>query len=101
MEWIAKHPQARIEMLGYIPDMISEADPRPAREQIDANYRHGGGWSSFKGHVMKPNGLQYPGDPLVPLLYEATLRDETIRFYDCAWVAIVQPDGSYDIARID
>ena len=96
-----KHPKANYEMLGYLPDMLSEDDPRSAREQLDANYRHGGGWSPFKGFTMTPTGLKYPGDPPQRLLAETTLRDETIRFYDCSWVAVVAPDGSYEIARMD
>jgi hypothetical protein len=29
------------------------------------------------------------------------LRDEEIRFYDYSWLAIVQPDGSFEVARVD
>ena len=101
MIWTAKHPKADLDMLGYLPSMLNEADPRSAREQIDANYNHGGGWQPFKGHTMLANGLAYPDDPVMPLLFETKLRDEIIRFYDCAWLAIVQPDGSYEIARVD
>ena len=100
--WIAKHPLAHPDMLGFLPDMLSEADPRPAREQFHENYRHGGGWKPFKGHTMLPNGdLAYPGDPDTKLLYETKLRDETIRFYAYSWVAIIQPDGSHEISRMD
>ena len=101
MIWIMKHPMATPDMLGYLPQFLSERDPRPAREQFDDNYRNGGGWRPFKGFVMHDNGLKYPGDPLMPLLAETKLRDETIRFYLSSWVAIVQPDGSYEIARMD
>jgi hypothetical protein len=96
-----KHPMATLDMLGYIPQFLDENDPRSAREQFDAHYGHGGGWRPFKGHVMQPNGLKYPGDPLTLLLAETKLRDEIIKFYQHAWVAIVQPDGSYEIARMD
>lgn len=102
MIWIAKHPRMTTEALGYLPEFLNETDPRSAREQIHSNYSHGGGWHSFKGHVMLPNGnLSYPGDPPTRLLAETRLRHEIIRFYEHDWVAIVQPDGSYDIARID
>jgi len=101
MIWIMKHPQATPEMLGFIPQMLSEHDPRPAREQFDSAYGHCGGWQAFHGFTMTATGLRYPGDPEMPLLAETKLRDETIRFYDCAWVAIVQPDGSYEICRMD
>jgi len=37
----------------------------------------------------------------VPLLAEARLRHETIRFYLFLWAAIVQADGSWEVARID
>ena len=102
MMWVFKHPRMTADALGFIPSFLDERNPRSAREQIDDNYRHGGGWRSFKGHTMLPNGnLSYPGDPITQLLAETKLRDEVIRFYEHSWVAIIQPDGSYDIARID
>ncbi len=101
MIWIAKHPAFNFEMLGIIPSFLDEDDPRPAREQIASSYC--GGWSPFDGPVkMLPNGdFSYPGDPPTKLLAETRLRDEVIRFYDHAWVAIVQPDGSFEIDRLD
>jgi hypothetical protein len=96
-----KHPKMTDEHLGFLPSFLSKADPRPAREQIDEHYQHGGGWSPFEGFTMYPNRLEYPGDRPMQLLAEARLRDERIRLYECDWVAIVQPDGSYEIARLD
>jgi hypothetical protein len=89
-------------MLGFIPSMLSASDPRPAREQLNAAYGHGGGWDPFVGFEMNPDGsLHYPGDPPVLALAEAKLRDETIRFYEYEWVAVIQPDGSFEVCRMD
>lgn len=99
LNWIPKHPEARFEMLGYIPQFLDERDPRCAKDQINANYQ--GGWSPMQGFEMREHGIKYHGDPLTPLLFETHLRNETIRFYDCAWVAIIQPDGSFEISRLD
>lgn len=102
MLWIFRHPGMSLNALGFIPHFLNERNSKSAREQIDDNYRHGGGWRSFKGFTMLPNGnLSYPGDPVVQMLAETKLRDEVIRFYEHSWIAIVQSDGSYDIARID
>lgn len=102
MIWKFMHPQATLEMLGHIPSFLNENDPRPAVEQLDQNYRHGGGWSSFLGFTMLPDGnLQYSNDPPVRALAETTLRNEIVRFYDHSWVAIIQQDGTYDISRMD
>jgi len=102
MLWKLVHPQATPEMLGFLPEFLSEEDPRPAKEQIDFNYSHGGGWCPFKGFKMLPNGnLKYPGDPETELLAETKLREETIRFYNHSWCAIIQSDGSYEISRVD
>jgi hypothetical protein len=102
MIWTFMHPHMTPEILGYIPLMISEHDPRPAREQFDANYQHGGGWQPFSGFTMLPNGnLSYPGDPPTILIAKTQLREETINFYHHSWVAIIQPDGSFEIARMD
>lgn len=103
MIWIPKHPLCDRDMLGHLPDMWSDEDPRCAVEQADMNYAHGGGWSPFKGFTMSADGssLSYPGDPDMILLAETHLRDETIRFYQSSWIAIIQPDGSYEICRMD
>lgn len=95
-----------MEVVGFIPQFLSEDDPRPAKEQIDSAYQHGGGWRSFEGFELKggngiPYTLIYPGDPITESLSQATLRDETIVYFEHSWVAIIQKDGSYDIARID
>lgn len=102
MIWIAKHSQARPDMLGFLPSFLSESDPRPAKEQIHTAYAHGGGWYPQSGFTLLPNGnLAYPGDPPIQVLFEANLREEVIRFYDCEFVAIIQPDGTFEVDRID
>lgn len=90
------------DALGFIPMFLSEHDPRPAAEQFNDAYAHGGGWRPFHGFTVLPSGsLQYPGDPPMRPLAEAKLRDEVIRVYDYAWVSITQPDGSVEISRMD
>ena len=107
MVWVSKHPQMTLEHLGFLPGMWSDDDPRPAKEQADANYQHGGGWRPFKGFTMLQNGnLLYPGDPMVHMLAETVLhsttdKPEVIRFYQHDWVAIVQRDGSFEVCRMD
>ena len=98
--WTAKHPQFTEDMLGYIPSFLRETDPRSAREQIASGYI--GGWEPFPGFRMLENGnLDYPGDPPTRLLAETNLRGEIIRFYNYAWLAVIQPDGSFEVARLD
>jgi hypothetical protein len=102
MIWEMKHPQARLDMLGYIPTFLSEDDPRPARDQLNTAYSHAGGWNPFPGFTMLPNGdLSYPGDPPTRLIAETHLRKETIHFYEHSWVAVIQEDGSHEICRMD
>ena len=109
MIWIAKHRRVNSQMLGFIPRFLSNDDTRPARVQINENYKHGGGWRPFQGFVMlSDNMITYPGDPPYLLLYESVLhgdhphlKTEIIRFYQHEWLAIIQEDGSYEIARID
>ena len=97
------HPKMTEEHLGLLPEFLSESDPSPARTQLDENYRHGGGWDPFKGFKfdLVTKSLKYPGDPPMKPLAVAKLRDEEIYFYDGAWVAVVQPNGDYEVARMD
>lgn len=106
MNWALIHPRASMDMLGNIPLFISEDDPRSAREQINANYIYGG-WRPMGGFVMQSNLLSWPAGGDGPdnrpriLIAEARLRDETIRFYDGSWLAIIQADGTFEVSRID
>lgn len=100
MIWKLKNAHA-LRQLGLIPEFVSAADPRPAREQFNTNYAHGGGWRPFQGFTRTKAGLEYPDDPAMKLLASTHLRDELIEVYQYSWVCIVQPDGSYEISRMD
>lgn len=91
-----------MDHVGIIPDMLSERDPRPAREQLHDGYLHGGGWDPFKGFTLQPDdSIKYPGDPAHKPLAEMRLREERVLVYPHAWVAIIQPDRSFEISRMD
>ena len=95
-------PGVTPEHLGILPGFLSELDPDPAWKQIDKNYGHGGGWRPFQGHVLQDDmSLKYPEDPPLHPLAHTKLRDEIIVFYECEWLVIIQPDGSYEVARVD
>lgn len=103
MIWELVHPQARPENLGLLPSMLDEDDPRSAREQFNSNYQHGGGWFPMQGFKLSADGkrLLYPGDPPMLALARVKLRDELVVLYECEWVAIIQPDGSFETCRMD
>lgn len=100
-----------INAVGFIPSFLNRDDPRPAAEQFRQNYI--GGWTPFKGFTLSPGvtpglldgdnipKIKYSGDPAMPPLAYGMLRDEMIVVYPSAWVMILQPDGSHEIARMD
>lgn len=96
-----------MEVVGILPQFVSEHDPRPAKEQINQNYAHGGGWDSFEGFTLitsddgEQYGLDYKGDPMMKELSRATFRDETLVFFEHSWLAIIQKDGSFEVSRVD
>lgn len=100
--WNARHPRFQPDMLGYVLDFLDEDDPRPAQQQFDANYRFGAGWTTGKFTIAAINdALCYPGDPPQPPLAECQLRHERVLFYPHELIAIVQPDGSFVVQRMD
>lgn len=100
MIWYQIHPRAHPDHLGFIPSFLREDDPRPARDQFAEQYI--GGWSPFKGFKKLEDGsLLYKGDPPLEPLYEAHLRNEHITVYRHAWVTITQPDGTFEVSRMD
>jgi len=88
--------------VGLIPHWLDEDDKRPAREQLNEHYMHGGGWQTFDGFKLKrDHTLEFDGDePLQPLAL-MWLRDEMIAMYRYGWVMILQPDGSFEVSRMD
>jgi len=90
-----------MDHLGLIPSFLSEDDPRSAREQLDANYAHGGGWRPMKGFERDGMVLRYPGDPPFKPLVMTGLREEVIVIYPHGIVMILQKDGSFEAARMD
>jgi len=103
-----------LEWLGLIPAMMSANDPTPVAEQVDANYQHGGGWRPLEGWNMdedytltyKDYSESEDGDPPLKPLFQAEHDRgggvmEKVFFYDSAWVNVVQPDGSFEVSRMD
>jgi hypothetical protein len=90
-------------MVGFIPDWLDPENPAPAKEQLDQNYRHGGGWFPTTGFTFdrKTLTLNYPQDPPMYPFAVMRLRDERIFMYPHAWVMILQQDGSFEVARMD
>lgn len=93
-------------MWGLILSFLDEDDPRPAREQF--NDRYIAGWNKFEGFTMvdpKKRVIQYRGadgnDPPLAPLSDILFRKERLLIYDYGWVMIVQPNGSWEVARMD
>jgi hypothetical protein len=96
------HPRATEETFGLIPHFLHEDNPAKAVQQLDDNYRHGGGWRPMKNFkLLEGDKLSYPGDPVLEPLGEIQLRDERIVMYQYSIVAVIQPDGSFEAARMD
>jgi len=92
-----------MEHLGILPSFLWTTDLRPAAEQINERYQHGGGWNPMEGwKVDRVTGVaQYPEDPLLQPLAVAMLGAERLYFYDGSWLCIMQPDGSFEVGRVD
>jgi len=117
---------SNMERCGFLPEFLSPLDPRGAVDQLHANYAHGGGWSDFNGFTLHgweagkddrklPQNhagdsrtrfhLTYPGEFGLTETYlevgRGFLRSETISLFEGEWVAVIQPDGSFRVSRMD
>lgn len=102
--WVFNPEADDPEALGFLPDFIDAADPRPAREQFDANYGHGSYWrpGAATRTTLRGDGyLLHPGDPPLPWIASTSLRGERVLVYLGAFVAIVADDGSFVMQRMD
>ena len=103
------------EWLGVVPGFLDENDPRPAAAQFEAHYQ--GGWNPNRTGKVKLECqvlfnrkgeskhvhmvMTYPGDPPMPPVARLKFRDELIVSYEHSFFAVVQPDGTYEVARMD
>lgn len=87
-----------------ISTFLSVGDMRSAKDQIDESYRQYGGWRPIGGITLQKDRetirFDDEGDTCRPIA-EATLRDQKLFLYRSDWLAIVNTDGTYEIARID
>lgn len=61
MVWKFLNPEMTVEQLGYIPLFFAADDPRPAAEQLNERYAHGGGWRPRPpGHWLANSGVPVP-----------------------------------------
>lgn len=93
------------DLVGPLPFWLSEDNKEKAAQQFDVNYRHGGGWRPFGADQWELNRdtfeLSYPGDPTFKPLVMMQLRDEKILVYKSSIICIIQPDGKFEVARMD
>lgn len=100
------HPKFTQEMAGLLPSFFSPSDPRPAAEQLNEAYAHGGGWqpqSKWKCTNILTKSMKYPGDRAITPIARAQLpiTQETILLYPHSCVAIFQKDHSFEMGRVD
>jgi hypothetical protein len=101
---IVLYGNATPDVVGMIPDFLDYEDPRPAAEQFNERYAHGGGWrphNMTKFKLLKDGSIKYPGDKAMKPRAAWQFRDERIIVYDMALVLILQKDGSFEISRMD
>lgn len=99
--WVNFTKHEPFDVLGFIPSFIDENDPRPAKEQINEKYVSG--WNKFDGFELDFGRMQlrYPGDPPMNVRAMCLFRHETLVLFDHAWFVIIQPDATWEAARLD
>jgi hypothetical protein len=91
--------------MGAVPWFFDDEDPRPAAEQLNERYAHGGGfrpWGKEKWKLdAKALTIKWPGEKAMKPRAKATLHTDTLVFYDHAILAIIHEDGTFDVTRVD
>jgi hypothetical protein len=102
--WTALRPGVTADHLGLVPSFFDLDDSRPARDQLNERYSHGGGWQPVRRDriiACSSRSLLFRNDPSLLALADTLLREEAIVFYEGSWLSITQPDGSFEVARVD
>ena len=102
LDWELLHPAMTRAHLGFLPTFVDADNPEPVAKQINQNYPFGG-WQPMGGWIRmeKDGSVRYPGDPKMKPLAKAMHGSEEVFFYESSWVAVRQPDGKFEIARLD
>jgi hypothetical protein len=89
----AKHfGYSQFDVVGMVEIFVHADDPRPVAEQLADRMKFSGGWQPID--VAK--------DALGPVLAVAKLANgEVIEAYDERFIAVIEQDGSYAVARPD
>lgn len=102
-QWLPMRSGVKAADFGFLVSFLRTDDPRPAREQIDERYV--GGWCDFEGFTLTIDlagaTLNYPGEPPMHGIAFCSFRKERVILFEHDWVAIVQLDGSFKVARLD
>lgn len=102
LQWKFLHPKVTPDHLGFLPNFLHDDNPATASVQLDKGYKFAGGWVPQEGFKLTANNcLTYPGDPPLRPIAETHLRGETICLYESSFVAVIQPDGSFEVCRMD
>jgi hypothetical protein len=93
-------PGVTLQTLGALPDMLDANDPAPAREQLDRGYQYG--FRGLSGRYLGADDvLHFPSDRPYRPLAETQMRDERILIFEGSFVAVIAPDRSFEVARMD
>lgn len=108
MKWTTRYDP---ECLGILPAIIHPNSNQSAKEQIEVEYSHGGGYLPFgDGKFTLENWpeigrarLRYPGDPAFGEIARCVINatKETCILFDSELVAVVQYNGDFEIIRMD
>lgn len=102
MTQVTWHRRSAAVNMGRLPTFLHSDCPEPAAKQLGVGYAFAGGWRPQRGFdLASDNSLTYPGDPPMLPIAEARLRDETILLYPYSYVAVVQPDRTFEVCRMD
>lgn len=99
--WTFHHESAFVYHLGYLGRGL-----RPNAKvagQINAAYPFGG-WKPFGNGQWKlhdDNRLEYPKDEPMEPIASAKVGEELVCIYRSDWWAIIQPDRSFEVCRLD
>ncbi len=104
--WHQIDPRFSPHGLGLLPDILIDLDTRPVKEQLEDRYAHGGGFRPMRTSQWRFDPrtmiLRFPGDPpFRPAAYTMINGEKCIFYPQASLLCIVQPDGEWEVTRVD
>jgi len=106
-KWTALARPFSPAQLGLLPSFFIKDDPRPAVDQLNERYAHGGGFCPLDGFVIEEGRIVYPAseewetDEVYYPIARTFVNGEPVTLFEMSWLTLKDKTGKTVVCRVD